>query len=160
MPRTANRCSYRDAALPLQEQVQYGLYGYGKRSALFFFPATGSTGPSDLIQGTPNAELPVPASGCSAAASWGGRRRPRRGWLACVVVAFLAVLSPLYVRRGGRRVAAGAVAAGAAGRVLVVAINVTCFLDRRVVSFDPYWIHRVGATLLLLGFVPSAKHNL
>ncbi|KAG8097094.1 hypothetical protein GUJ93_ZPchr0013g37066 [Zizania palustris] len=38
-------------------------------------------------------------AGCSAAASWGGRRRPRRGWLACVVVAFLAVLSPLYVHR-------------------------------------------------------------
>jgi hypothetical protein len=45
-----------------------------------------------------------------------------------------------------------------------VAINVACFVDRRVVRFDPYWIHRVGgsscglmATLLLLGFVLKCK---
>ncbi|EMS64315.1 hypothetical protein TRIUR3_31688 [Triticum urartu] len=48
--------------------------------------------------------------------------------------------------------------------VLILAINVACFVDRRVVRFDPYWIHRVGgsscglmATLLLLGFVLKCK---
>uniref|UniRef100_A0A0E0K9H9 Uncharacterized protein n=1 Tax=Oryza punctata TaxID=4537 RepID=A0A0E0K9H9_ORYPU len=89
--------------------------------------------------------------------------------LVCVVLAVLAVLSPLYIDR--RPAAAdsddeeegGGVSAlwlPALLIVLILAINVTCFVDRRVVRFDPYWIHRVGgsscglmATLLLLGFV-------
>lgn len=97
--------------------------------------------------------------------------------LVCVVLAVLAVLSPLYIDR--RRPAAwdsdddeegGGVSAlllPALLIVLILAINVTCFLDRRVVRFDPYWIHRVGgsscglmATLLLLGFVLKCKASL
>ncbi|RLN16506.1 uncharacterized protein C2845_PM02G35830 [Panicum miliaceum] len=88
--------------------------------------------------------------------------------LVCVVVAVLAVLSPLYIDRrpaaesedeeedgGGSALWLPALLV-----VLILAINVTCFMDRRVVRFDPYWIHRVWgssgglmAMLLLLGFV-------
>ncbi|KAF0912815.1 hypothetical protein E2562_019405 [Oryza meyeriana var. granulata] len=91
--------------------------------------------------------------------------------LVCVVLAVLAVLSPLYIDRrpavdsddeedGG----VSALWLPALLIVLILAINVTCFMDRRVVRFDPYWIHRVGgsscglmATLLLLGFVLKCK---
>ncbi|XP_006651093.2 uncharacterized protein LOC102702547 [Oryza brachyantha] len=94
--------------------------------------------------------------------------------LVCVVLAVLAVLSPLYIDRRPVVVVVdsddeedGVVAAlwlPALLIVLILAINVTCFMDRRVVRFDPYWIHRVGgsscglmATLLLLGFVLKCK---
>ncbi|KAL5210022.1 hypothetical protein ABZP36_005645 [Zizania latifolia] len=92
--------------------------------------------------------------------------------LACVVVAVLAVLSPLYIDRQPAAesdeeedgVLSSALWLPALLIVLVLAINVTCILDRRVVRFDPYWIHRVGgsscglmATLLLLGFVLKCK---
>ncbi|KAL6660028.1 hypothetical protein ACP70R_002150 [Stipagrostis hirtigluma subsp. patula] len=92
--------------------------------------------------------------------------------LVCVVVAVLAVLSPRYI---DRRPAAereeeeeeGGVSAlwlPALLVVLILAINVTCFMDRPVVRFDPYWIHRVWgsscglmAMLMLLGFVLKCK---
>uniref|UniRef100_J3LKJ9 Uncharacterized protein n=1 Tax=Oryza brachyantha TaxID=4533 RepID=J3LKJ9_ORYBR len=94
--------------------------------------------------------------------------------LVCVVLAVVAVLSPLYIDRRPVVVVVdsddeedGVVAAlwlPALLIVLILAINVTCFMDRRVVRFDPYWIHRVGgsscglmATLLLLGFVLKCK---
>ncbi|CAN6307817.1 unnamed protein product, partial [Urochloa humidicola] len=88
--------------------------------------------------------------------------------LVCVVVTVLAVLSPLYIDRrppaeideeeeeGG----GSALLLPALLLVLILAINVTCFMDRRVVRFDPYWIHRAWgssggllAMLMLLGFV-------
>ena len=95
--------------------------------------------------------------------------------LVCVVVAVLAVLSPLYIDRrpaaesdddeddgGGSALWLPALLV-----VLILAINVTCFMDRRVVRFDPYWIHRVWgssgglmAMLLLLGFVLKCKASL
>ncbi|KAF8776279.1 hypothetical protein HU200_003685 [Digitaria exilis] len=93
--------------------------------------------------------------------------------LVCVVVAVLAVLSPLYIDR--RRPYAeddeeeeegvsSALWLPALLVVLILAINVTCFMDRRVVRFDPYWIHRVWgssggllAMLMLLGFVLKCK---
>ena len=94
--------------------------------------------------------------------------------LVCVVVAVLAVLSPLYIDRrpaaesddeedgGGSALWLPALLV-----VLILAINVTCFVDRRVVRFDPYWIHRVWgssgglmAMLLLLGFVLKCKASL
>lgn len=95
--------------------------------------------------------------------------------LVCFVLAVLAVLSPLYVDRRPQSAAERDEEDedGAASSVLwlpavlvalIVAINVTCFMDRRVVRFDPYWIHRVWgsscgllATLMLLGFVLRCK---
>lgn len=93
--------------------------------------------------------------------------------LVCFVLAVLAVLSPLYI---DRRPAAerdeeededggpSALWLPAVLVALILAINVTCFMDRRVVRFDPYWIHRVWgssggllAMLLLLGFVLRCK---
>jgi len=96
--------------------------------------------------------------------------------LVCFVLAVLAVLSPLYIDRrpaseceeeeydeGGP----SALWLPAVLVALIVAINVTCFMDRRVVRFDPYWIHRVWgssggllAMLLLLGFVLRCKASL
>uniref|UniRef100_A0A0D9VQ66 Uncharacterized protein n=1 Tax=Leersia perrieri TaxID=77586 RepID=A0A0D9VQ66_9ORYZ len=92
--------------------------------------------------------------------------------LVCVFLAVLAVLSPLYIDRRPEvdsddeedGVGVSALWLPALLIVLILAINVTCFMDRRVVRFDPYWIHRVGgsscglmATLLLLGFVLKCK---
>jgi uncharacterized membrane protein len=94
--------------------------------------------------------------------------------LVCVVLAVLAVLSPLYIDREpeaeeedeeeGWGLLPSALWLPAFLVVLIVAINVACFVDRRIVRFDPYWIHRVGgsscglmATLLLLGFVLKCK---
>ncbi|KAL5217921.1 hypothetical protein ABZP36_018605 [Zizania latifolia] len=93
--------------------------------------------------------------------------------LVCVVVAVLAVLSPLYIDRQPSPESDdeedGVLLSSVLWLpvlliVLILAINVTCFMDRRVVRFDPYWIHRVGgsscglvATLLLLGFVLKCK---
>lgn len=97
--------------------------------------------------------------------------------LVCFVLAVLAVLSPLYIDR--RPVAEreeededdgggpSALWLPAVLLALILAINVTCFMDRRVVRFDPYWIHRVWgssggllAMLLLLGFVLRCKASL
>ncbi|XP_062213556.1 uncharacterized protein LOC133914471 [Phragmites australis] len=96
--------------------------------------------------------------------------------LVCVVVAVLAVLSPLYIDRKPAAERDEEDDGGGFGSalwlrallvVLVLAINVTCCVDRRVVRFDPYWIHRVGgsscglmAMLLLLGFVLKCKASL
>ncbi|KAM3063088.1 hypothetical protein ACUV84_006054 [Puccinellia chinampoensis] len=99
--------------------------------------------------------------------------------LVCVALAVLAVLSPLYIDREaeaeeeeeeegwGWGALPSALWLPALMVVLIVAINVACFVDRRVVRFDPYWIHRVGgsscglmATLLLLGFVLKCKASL
>ncbi|XP_003558683.1 uncharacterized protein LOC100839946 [Brachypodium distachyon] len=95
--------------------------------------------------------------------------------LVCVVLAVLAVLSPLYIDRepaedeedeeeGWGLLLPSALWLPGLLMVLILAINVACFVDRRVVRFDPYWIHRVGgsscglmATLLLLGFVLKCK---
>ncbi|KAJ1298558.1 hypothetical protein BS78_01G462600 [Paspalum vaginatum] len=95
--------------------------------------------------------------------------------LVCFVLAVLAVLSPLYIDRrpaserddddddeGGSALWLPALLVA-----LILAINVTCFMDRRVIRFDPYWIHRVWgsscglmAMLLLLGFVLKCKASL
>jgi hypothetical protein len=94
--------------------------------------------------------------------------------LVCVVVAVLAVLSPLYIDRRPEAERDDEDEDGASAlwlpgllAVLILAINVTCFMDRRVVRFDPYWIHRVWgssgglmAMLLLLGFVLRCKASL
>jgi hypothetical protein len=94
--------------------------------------------------------------------------------LVCVVVAVLAVLSPLYIDRRPEAERDDEDEDGASAlwlpgllAVLILAINVTCFVDRRVVRFDPYWIHRVWgssgglmAMLLLLGFVLRCKASL
>jgi hypothetical protein len=94
--------------------------------------------------------------------------------LVCAVVAVLAVLSPLYIDRRPEAerdedddVAASALWLPGLLAVLILAINVTCFVDRRVVRFDPYWIHRVWGSsgglmlmLLLLGFVLKCKASL
>ncbi|XP_062210071.1 uncharacterized protein LOC133911717 [Phragmites australis] len=96
--------------------------------------------------------------------------------LVCIVVAVLAVLSPLYIDRRPTAESDDEEEDGGFGSalwlpallvVLILAINVTCFVDRRVVRFDPYWIHRVGgsscglmAMLLLLGFVLKCKASL
>lgn len=95
--------------------------------------------------------------------------------LVCVALAALTVLSPLYMDRefeaeeeeeeeGWGLLLPSALWLPALLVVLILAINVACFVDRRVVRFDPYWIHRVGgsscglmATLLLLGFVLKCK---
>ncbi|KQK23339.2 hypothetical protein BRADI_1g72875v3 [Brachypodium distachyon] len=95
--------------------------------------------------------------------------------LVCVVLAVLAVLSPLYIDRepaedeedeeeGWGLLLPSALWLPGLLMVLILAINVACFVDRRVVRFDPYWIHRVGgsscglmATLLLLGFVLNCR---
>lgn len=95
--------------------------------------------------------------------------------LVCVVVAVLAVLSPLYIDRRPEAEIDDEEDGGAASAlwlpgllvVLILAINLTCFMDRPVVRFDPYWIHRVWgsscglmAMLLLLGFVLRCKASL
>ncbi|KAL6867743.1 hypothetical protein ACP4OV_015767 [Aristida adscensionis] len=97
--------------------------------------------------------------------------------LVCVVVAVLAVLSPLYIDRrpaesddeeeDGGGVLPSALLLPALLVVLILGINVTCFMDRRVVRFDPYWIHRAWgsscglmAMLMLLGFVLKCKASL
>jgi hypothetical protein len=94
--------------------------------------------------------------------------------LVCVVVAVLAVLSPLYIDRRPEAerddddgAAASALWLPGLLAVLILAINVTCFVNRRVVRFDPYWIHRVWGSsgglmlmLLLLGFVLKCKASL
>ncbi|GJN08906.1 hypothetical protein PR202_ga26866 [Eleusine coracana subsp. coracana] len=95
--------------------------------------------------------------------------------LVCVVVAVLAVLSPLYIDRRPEKEIDDEEDGGATSAlllpgllvVLILAINLTCFMDRPVVRFDPYWIHRVWgsscglmAMLLLLGFVLKCKASL
>ncbi|KAJ0988470.1 hypothetical protein J5N97_006826 [Dioscorea zingiberensis] len=73
--------------------------------------------------------------------------------LVAIALGLLAVLSPLYIDRkppvdpeidcegGGLILWLPLVLI-----LLVIAINVTYFLDRRFMRFDPYWIHRVGGS--------------
>nr|DAD27448.1 TPA_asm: hypothetical protein HUJ06_028916 [Nelumbo nucifera] len=51
--------------------------------------------------------------------------------------------------------------------VLIVAINLSRFLDRSFTRFDPYWIHRVGGSscgilvlLMVLGLVLKCKASI
>ncbi|XP_042478390.1 uncharacterized protein LOC122059584 [Macadamia integrifolia] len=94
--------------------------------------------------------------------------------LVAIVLALLAVLSPLYIDRKP----AAEVEEDEDGTisfvswawlplllvVLIISINMSCYLDRRLKRFDPYWIHRVGgspcgilALLMLLALVLKCK---
>ncbi|ONK65368.1 uncharacterized protein A4U43_C07F36390 [Asparagus officinalis] len=91
-----------------------------------------------------------------------------------LTLALLAVMSPLYIDRRPRfdpdeedEDGSLSVLLPLVLILLIVAINVTCFFDRRFVRFDPYWIHRVGgssfgivALLFVLGFVLKFKASL
>jgi len=93
--------------------------------------------------------------------------------LTAITLGLLAVISPLYIDRRGWFEPEEEEEEDGFGFsallpvvliLLIAAINVTCFLDRRFVRFDPYWIHRVGgssfgivALLFVLGFVLKCK---
>lgn len=94
--------------------------------------------------------------------------------LAAITLGLIAVISPLYIDR--RRLFASEDDEDEDGfgfsallplllmLFLIGAISATCFVDRRFMRFDPYWIHRVGgssfgivALLFVLGFVLKCK---
>ncbi|XP_043719519.1 uncharacterized protein LOC122667326 [Telopea speciosissima] len=94
-----------------------------------------------------------------------------------IVLALIAVLSPLYIdRKQAVELEEDEDGSGSTISfvswawlplllvILIVAINMSCYLDRRFKRFDPYWIHRVGgspcgilALLLLLALVLKCK---
>ncbi|CAD5185673.1 unnamed protein product [Musa acuminata subsp. malaccensis] len=92
--------------------------------------------------------------------------------LVVITVGLLAVLSPLYVGRRGRVEpdddgGGGALSLWLLLLLLVFVINLTCCADRRIMRFDPYWIHRFGGSscgiivlLLVLGVVLRCKASL
>ncbi|XP_020104978.1 uncharacterized protein LOC109721664 [Ananas comosus] len=104
-----------------------------------------------------------------------GRSTSSTEKLTAIVLGLLAVLSPLYIDRkpvvdpddDEDRSWSLAFSLPLLLIILIVAINFSCFLDRRFARFDPYWIHRVGgsscgiiACLLLLGLVLKCKTSL
>ncbi|THU53263.1 hypothetical protein C4D60_Mb10t12590 [Musa balbisiana] len=103
-----------------------------------------------------------------------GRSASSTQRLVVITMGLLAVLSPLYVGRRGRVEPDDDGGGGALSLwllllllLLVFVINLTCCADRRIMRFDPYWIHRFGGSscgiivlLLVLGVVLRCKASL
>lgn len=97
--------------------------------------------------------------------------------LVAITLLLLAMLSPLYIDRRTPIELDDDYRSSAGGYlpvwlplvliILVFVINLTCFVDKKIMRFDPYWIHRFGGSscgivmlLLVLGFVLKCKASL
>ncbi|XP_074581141.1 uncharacterized protein LOC141837670 [Curcuma longa] len=106
-----------------------------------------------------------------------GRTNSSTAKLVVITLALLAVLSPLYMDRKTEVAEPEDDYRESGGSrplwllfvliILALAISLTCFIDKRIMRFDPYWIHRFGGSscgimmlLLVLGFVLKCKASL
>lgn len=103
-----------------------------------------------------------------------GRNNSSTTKFVAIALALLAVVSPLYMDRKAEleddyRESGGLLPLWLLFVliILVLVINLTCFVDKRNMRFDPYWIHRFGGSscgiivlLLVLGFVLKCKASL